>query len=222
MAGLSTNKTTSGKRRPRSAATRERLLTAARDLFLSEGYSKTSLDQVAAEAGVTKPTVYSHFESKEGLLNAVMKTGAAERLAQLSSLQEPTDDPRTDLLEFSQTLVDLVLSEDAQRWDRLAMVESQDHPEIGELFFRCGPGQVVSRLTNYLARQKRAGRLNVVSPDRAAEQLIGMLLCLDIVRRQIGQRVVGSKDRGRRCREAVEVFLRAYAAESPDREGRSR
>jgi TetR/AcrR family transcriptional repressor of mexJK operon len=54
-----------------AADTKTRILEAATTLFLDQGYGSTSLDQIAAAAGVTKPTVYSHFGSKQGLLEAM-------------------------------------------------------------------------------------------------------------------------------------------------------
>ena len=51
-------------------------------------------------------------------------------------------------------------------------------------------------------------------PERAAEQLIGMFLGLDLLRTQIGQKASGSASRKRRCREAVAVFLKGHGATS--------
>jgi AcrR family transcriptional regulator len=50
----------------------EKLLTAARDLFLASGYRATTLEQVSARAGLTKGAVYFHFRSKERLLLALL------------------------------------------------------------------------------------------------------------------------------------------------------
>jgi len=47
---------------------RERIVAAAVDLFYKQGYSKTTLDQVANELQVTKPVIYAHFNSKNDLL----------------------------------------------------------------------------------------------------------------------------------------------------------
>lgn len=53
--------------------TREKILKAARDLFNEYGYSKTSMDLIAKEAGVTKKTIYSYFKDKETLINYFLK-----------------------------------------------------------------------------------------------------------------------------------------------------
>ena len=54
-----------------AASTRERILDAALDLFLDQGYDGTSLRQIAEQLGVTKAALYYHFESKEDILKAL-------------------------------------------------------------------------------------------------------------------------------------------------------
>ena len=54
------------------ALTRQRLVDVARDLFLREGYAKTSLERVAEEAGFSKGAVYSNFGGKDDLCLAVL------------------------------------------------------------------------------------------------------------------------------------------------------
>ncbi len=49
--------------------TKDKILNTARDLFNEYGYSKTSMDLIAREAGVTKKTIYSYFKDKETLIN---------------------------------------------------------------------------------------------------------------------------------------------------------
>ena len=54
---------------------RERLLREAADLFNRKGYAATSVGEIVAAAGVTKPVLYYHFESKEGLYLRLMEEG---------------------------------------------------------------------------------------------------------------------------------------------------
>jgi TetR/AcrR family transcriptional repressor of mexJK operon len=65
---------------PRKSAThgkRESVLDAAVELFLSEGFDRTSMDAVAAHAGVSKTTVYAHFADKVELFRAVTERSGA-------------------------------------------------------------------------------------------------------------------------------------------------
>ena len=58
---------------PRKQRNREAILNAAADLFGRHGYSNVSMDTISEAAGVAKPTVYAHFESKEGLFEALLR-----------------------------------------------------------------------------------------------------------------------------------------------------
>lgn len=53
--------------------TRERILNAAYSLFRQRGYTRVSIDEIASASGLTKRTLYSHFESKDALLEAVLE-----------------------------------------------------------------------------------------------------------------------------------------------------
>ena len=60
---------------PRSSErTRQRILDAAYALFRRKGYTRVSMDEIAAATAVTKRTIYYHFESKDALLAAVLET----------------------------------------------------------------------------------------------------------------------------------------------------
>ena len=56
--------------------TRERLLETAAHLFAEKGYASTSVREIVARAGVSKPVLYYYFQSKEGLYYAILKWGA--------------------------------------------------------------------------------------------------------------------------------------------------
>jgi AcrR family transcriptional regulator len=68
------------RRRPPRAATRQALLTAAVTVFARRGIARTSLSEIAAEAGLTKGAVYSNFASKDELLLAIMENHLIERM----------------------------------------------------------------------------------------------------------------------------------------------
>ncbi|MEV6978263.1 TetR/AcrR family transcriptional regulator [Kitasatospora sp. NPDC093806] len=90
--------------------TRARILTAASGLFLSEGYGRTSIEDVCAAAGYTRGAFYSNFASKEDLLLALFDERAAERLVELERLaarcEELTPAERARLLAGALLRVD--------------------------------------------------------------------------------------------------------------------
>src|ERR1700754_1388513 len=79
----------------RSARKRQSILSAGQQLFLSNGYQGTSMDQVAADAAVSKQTVYKHFGEKRELLFAIV-TDALDSAAgtirdRMTELADSTD-----------------------------------------------------------------------------------------------------------------------------------
>lgn len=87
-------KTTSRPPGAKRVRTREKLLSAATELFLNKGILAVSLDEVAAHAGLTKGAIYGNFESKDDLIYAV----AAERGRRPHPLFSP-DRPLADQLK---------------------------------------------------------------------------------------------------------------------------
>ena len=67
-----------------SAATRSRILAAAYALFYRKGFQRTSLDEIAAKAGVTKRTLYYHVRSKDELAGAMLEHQHAFVLGQIA------------------------------------------------------------------------------------------------------------------------------------------
>ena len=86
---------TLGKRAVAAQATREAILAAARALAASQGFAGLTVDAVAAEAGVSRLTVYNHFESKTGLLEALAWTVFAA--ADIARIRDARLHPDLDL-----------------------------------------------------------------------------------------------------------------------------
>jgi AcrR family transcriptional regulator len=74
------------RRRPPRSATRQALLSAAVTVFARQGIARTSLSEIAAEAGLTKGAVYSNFASKDELLLAIMENHLIERMTDATAV----------------------------------------------------------------------------------------------------------------------------------------
>lgn len=193
-------------------ATRQRIIEAAIRIFLERGFSNTSLEEVGEAAGVTKPTVYSHFGSKEGLLMAVAESETSKLAGQFSMALQSSGNCREDLLRFGHLFLEGVMSPEAIQWRRLAVMESFAHPELGESLFKAGPAEVIRGLTQFLVEETRAKRLVCKDIPLAAEQFLGLLVGLHPLHIVIGQAPPSPQSRRKRAEAAVEVFLAAYGA----------
>ncbi|MGH2726766.1 MAG: TetR/AcrR family transcriptional regulator [Actinomycetota bacterium] len=93
-------------RRMRGPDRREQILATARRRFARTGYENTSLDDIAAAAGITKPVLYRHFAGKSDLYLAVLDEHLAELIRRLwvalSAAPEPQDRLRDGLKAYFQ------------------------------------------------------------------------------------------------------------------------
>lgn len=103
--------------RPTREATRERVLDAALKVFGERGISASSVNDVAAAAGLTKGAVYSSFASKDELVLAIMEQHVMERLSGAISVFASAPDLRTAFAEAGAGLVDALRSDAV--WHRM-------------------------------------------------------------------------------------------------------
>lgn len=91
------------------AIKRERVLTAARDLFYARGYTSTTLDDVAAALGVTKPFIYTYFRGKAELLAALCTPTIALSLDAIANAAAgpgtPTERLRRAMVDFAKVVL---------------------------------------------------------------------------------------------------------------------
>lgn len=197
--------------RRRSAAKTEQILKAARELFLSQGYGAVSMDEVANRAGVSKATVYNHFNSKEQLFGAIFEHGRA--MMQESGLDLTARNPaevEQTLHRLGQNFMRVLLSPDALAFYRMLMSEVWRFPELGPMFYDSKPCAARDRLAGFLARAAEHGLIAVDEPELAAEQFFGMIRGLMHLRGLFGVGLPNERELTHRVEHAVNAFLRAY------------
>ena len=78
--------------------TRQKILDAAFDLFYAQGYQATTVDQIITKSGISKPTVYSYFPTKQDLCVAYLAERHRQELASLRDAIEREKTPRDRFL----------------------------------------------------------------------------------------------------------------------------
>ena len=188
---------------------RQRLIEAAREAFLQEGY-RASVDRIAARAGVAKQTLYNHFASKDDLFSEVARL-ASSRIA--VSLEGGPTDVRECLLRFAAALRTKLLSDEGLAMFRVLVAEAVRFPALAKAFYEKGPQETARRLAVSLERAMAAGQLRRDDPGFAAEMLIGMLVGAERTARMCGLPVRDPADEDERIHRIIDTFLRAYAPE---------
>lgn len=193
-------------------AREQALLDAALKVFAQMGYSGTSMDAVAAEAGLTKPTLYKYFDSKETLFTAMME---ARRDDMLLAFDAPS--PALMVMQlhaFACGYARTVMRPDLLSLARLIIGEAQRFPEIGRAYQASGPDRVFEGMVGYLTALRDAGRLVFEEADLAAHDLWGLVLSSLRTRAFYEPEwVPEAGEVGRTVNNGLRVFLRAYSAD---------
>ncbi|MBC3252496.1 TetR family transcriptional regulator [Serratia fonticola] len=95
--------------------TRATLLVTARNVFREHGYAETSMDELTAQAGLTRGALYHHFGDKKGLLTAVVEQIDAEMDARLQLISDTAEDAWEGFLRRCRAYLDMALEPEFQR-----------------------------------------------------------------------------------------------------------
>lgn len=152
---------------------------AATDLFLANGFTRTSMDDVARRAKVSKQTIYMHFGDKEKLLfeivTAIMAVASDPFDHEIYRLGE-SDDLDADLRTHARQQLSLVMAPRPLQLRRLVTAEAVAFPELGRLFFEQGPALTMTNLAEAFGRLGERGVLAVPDPPRAASDFNWLIM----------------------------------------------
>lgn len=197
--------------RPRDPQRLQRILEAARGHFYAHGFERASVDAIAAEAGVSKMTVYSHFASKEGLFEAVIGQRTAGVVAERAGA--PALDParpEAALTAVGTQFLALMRDADTLGQFRTMYAAAATQPEACAAFHRQGAARLVGELATYLRAAQDAGTLRVAQPRQAADLFLAMFLGEGHVRGMLRLAAPEPRQDKALLREAVRVFMAAY------------
>ncbi|MFJ4584913.1 TetR/AcrR family transcriptional regulator [Streptomyces echinatus] len=197
-----------------STQKRTAILSAARELFLADGFDRTSVDAIAARAAVSKRTVYDYFGDKQTLLKAVVDA-VGESL--ITTIRRTLDDTLTDrteasgledaLVSFSMRIAtDMLDSAEYATLRRLVRAKYSHLPHRDYNSMADTPDEA---LAERFAAFASAGLLDVPDPRLAADQFIALTFGVALDR-------LGSANAAEDARvrplvvEGVRTFLRAY------------
>ncbi|RII20745.1 transcriptional regulator BetI [Streptomyces sp. YIM 130001] len=212
---MPTTKTPSAKTlREGSAPKRAAILAAARELFLADGFDRSSVDAVAARAGVSKRTVYDYFGDKRTLLKAVVDSVAQSLITTIrrtldDTVTEATEAGRLEnaLVTFSMRIATEMLgSAEYATLRRLVRTESGNLPQQDYNSMADTPDEALAERFAALAE---AGLLVVPDARLAADQYLALTFGVALDR--LGSANAAQDDRVKPLVvEGVRTFLRAY------------
>ena len=194
-----------------SATKRAAILSAARELFMTDGFDRTSVDAIAARAAVSKRTVYDYFGDKRALLLAVVSESSASLMASIRTALDATLTGETELeaslVEFALRVMSSTLgTADYAAIVGLVSAEAAHLPEEEMSRLDNAPEEVVAARFAELGRR---GLLDVPDARTAADHFIALTFMMAFRERRADRQPAEARVR-RIVVDGVRAFLRAY------------
>ncbi len=194
---------------------RRAILEAAATVFLRNGYLGTSMDEIAAGAGVSKQTIYKHFADKNKLFVEIV-------ISTVNEISDPvyeevlniadSGDIEADLRDLARRQLARVMQPRLLELRRLVIGEANRFPELGRTFYERGPGRTIDALATAFERLAARGELRLEDPTLAAAQFNWLIMSAPINQAMLvgGDGMPAPADLNRYADAGVRTFLAAY------------
>jgi TetR/AcrR family transcriptional repressor of mexJK operon len=194
---------------------RAQILAAAQALFLTDGYKRTSMDAIRTAAGVSKPTLYTHYADKEALFTDVVRMTfeqiGIERFASSSpdilSIQTKVE-LRIVLIAFITVILQQMLNSNNVGLLRIAIGEMPNCPTMKNILRQNGPTQGLSIATHFFGLAYQKGIIAVADAELVARLFIGPIASYILTDGLLQSDTPKVPDRAR-IEELVDLFLKA-------------
>tara|TARA_Y100000782_G_scaffold11901_1_gene12724 strand:+ start:9278 stop:9871 length:594 start_codon:yes stop_codon:yes gene_type:complete len=185
------------------------ILNAAETLFFQQGFEHTSMDQVASVAGVSKRTVYNHFENKDVLFQAIL-VFMFEKVRKDNAVLFNSDKPVNEqLTQIAEQEVALLTSKAFLKVAKVAFMQMLQQPDLAKSLANNSMG-CMQDLVTFLEQATLAQKLQVEDAEFAAKQFVYQLKSLIFYPLLYGFEQQDSKVNTEIIRQTVKMFLARY------------
>lgn len=184
---------------------------AAAHSFFDRGFAATSIEQVAADAGVSKVTIYNNFGDKRALFAAAVEHECEKMRSYFEVPDMPTGTVRDRMMVLGEAILAFLSRDEMVQFERRIAAETEQDPVIGAAFLAAGPHRMKSGFVQLLKAMCDAGELVIEDHELAAEQFVSMCKGMGDLERRFGEPIDPERNQ-QRITGAVDVFLQAYAA----------
>ena len=199
----------------RSDRKHREIMQAATALFVAQGYDGTSMDDIAAKAGVSKQTIYKHFADKDRLFSEIVlatnqKVDHVVGLV-LSTLNN-TEDLVGDLGKLGRNFLEALMDEELLQVRRLVIANADRMPSLGRQWYEDGFERVTTALISCFETLAAKNLLQIEDARLAANHFAGMLLWIPVNNAMFtgNNKPCTRRELDRLADMAVRAFLAAY------------
>jgi AcrR family transcriptional regulator len=202
---------------------RERLLSAALDLFSRQGYAGTTTKQIALKAGVTEAIVFRHFPNKEELYWAVIEGQCALHNGRTRAQKLLQGDQHTDDFEVFAAFGADILARNTERQHlpRLLLYSALEDHKLSHRFFRTYISEYYEVVAERIRERVRAGKFRDVDPLLAARSFVGMFFYHFLLQELFGAKKVQQFDPVEVSRTLTGIWLQGIRSSAGSSNGRN-
>ena len=195
---------------PKGLERQKRILDAAREVFLEQGYDNASINDIMCRAGGSLSTLYRLFGNKLGLFEAMMTQTSNRVFAAFEAVEcaiKRKETPEQALKRYGHLVLERVLCPEAVGLYRLVTTDcSSERERIQSLFYEQGPKRINDKLSAYLQSQVDQGVMQIRDTELAAFQFLEMVKGNFQLRAMLGM-AIRDEEREQAVEQAVELFL---------------
>ncbi len=199
--------------RPRDPERMRRVLEVAEQLFLEQGFERTSVEAIAKASGVSKMTIYSYFPTKKALFEATIGKRIDAAFDFGSDVSLPYGEPRKALTLVGRHFLALIRAEDVIRKQRVLFAEAGVQPDACGAFFQQGPLNIVTRVRDFLDGAVAAGSLQAHDTETGADQFLSLFLGAAHIKAMLGLGKPTPEEDEHLLERNVDMFMRAYGGD---------
>jgi TetR/AcrR family transcriptional repressor of mexJK operon len=198
--------------RPKDLAKRAAIVDAANSLFAEQHYELVTMEDVAARAGVSKMTVYSHFSDKDTLFENVVSDIADRMMQSVLAAGSAQVSLRQRLTVIGVSFLTIVSGVQVAGLAHTLPGALRGNRELRLRFFNAGPGRTSAALAGLISAAVERNELTVDSAKLAAEDLVSLWEGGLPARIVFGvSHPLTQEEIEQRAQRGTDIFLRAYA-----------
>ena len=188
-----------------------RILDAAAELFTRNGYGGTSIEAIAAHAGIGKLTLYRRFADKDVLFQAVALRMAEQSRAALGKIAESEGDPAEMLTAIGRHLLGVVLSPQSIAFHRILFAEAARLPELCARIIPDDAVELPDSTRSLFRRLAERGLIRSEDVVFLDGQFVHAIIGKPLRRALLGAPPMPARAQEEHVRKAVALFLHGMA-----------
>lgn len=202
--------------RPKDLEKKQRILESAKALFLKFGYQGSSMNQIAQDAGVTKLTVYNHFQDKATLFSYAIESTCEESL-QARPMQLSADSNfEQALFSTSELALQIIYLPEALKLEHLLLQLASEQNPLAMQFFKVSHQKLHDVWSDFFQQAIQLKFLKPVDTEQLIHLMLSLLLGFRHHEVLLGVRAIPDAEEIQQIiHDAIDLFLLKYSLERP-------